>query len=74
MFPKMTQQNQKKFLVFKIIAFESGSPSSYIVEHDSSRCQSICYQATERFKISLREVYPTARSLLLIENIMKVLS
>ena len=49
----MEQENQKKFLVFKIIAFEPGSANSHIVEQDTSRWQPICYQGTRRFKISI---------------------
>ena len=70
----MEQENQKKFLVFKIIAFEPGSPNSHILEQDTSCWQPICYQATRRFKISLREVYSTAGSLGVMKSIMKTLS
>ena len=45
------KKNQAKFLVFKIIAFEPGSTNSHILEQDTSHWQSICYQATLRFKI-----------------------
>ena len=73
-FPEKEQENQKIFLVFKIIAFEPGSGSSHILEQDTSHWQSICHQATLRFKISLRDVYSKASSLRVMKNIMKVLS
>ena len=50
MFPEMEQENEKKFLVFKTIAFVPGSPNSHIVEQDTCRWQSICYQATRRLR------------------------
>ena len=73
MFPEMEQENQKKFLVFKIMVFEPGSPKSPIVEQDTTRWQSICYQATRIFKISLREVYSKPGSLRVMKYITKVL-
>ena len=68
-----SKKNQEKFLVFKIIAFEPGSTNSHILEQDTSHWQSICYQATLRFKISLSEVYSKAGSLGMMKNRMKVL-
>ena len=53
----MEQKNQKKFLVLKIIAFKPGSTNSHNPQQYTCRWQSICYQATLRFKTSLREVY-----------------
>ena len=70
----MEQKNQKIFLVFKIIAFEPGSTNSHNPEHDTCIWQSICYQATLRFKISIKEVYSKAGSLRVMKNIVKVLS
>ena len=70
----MEEKNQKKILVFKIIAFELGSRTSHNPEHDTCHWQSICYQGTLRFKRPLREVYFKAGSLRVIKNIMKVLS
>ena len=69
----MEQRNEKKLVVFKIIAFEPGSTNSYNPKHDTCRWQSICYQATLRFKISLKEVYSKRGSLRVINNIRKVL-
>ena len=67
------KENEKKLLVFKIIAFEPGSTNSHNPEQDTSHLQSICYHATLRFKISLREAYSKASSLRLMKNIMKLL-
>ena len=68
------KKNQKKFLVFKKIAFEPVSTNSHNPEQDTCHWQSICYQATLRFKISLKEVYSKAGSLRVMKNIMKGLS
>ena len=73
-FPELEQKNQKKILVSKIIAFEPGSTNSHILEQDNCHCQSICYQATLRLKISLWEVYSKADSLRVMKNKMKALS
>ena len=74
-FPEMEpKENEQKSLVFKIIAFESKSTNSHNPEQDTAHWQSICYQATIRFKISLREVYSKESSLRVMKNIMKVLS
>ena len=69
----MEQENPKKFLVFKIMGFDAGSIKSDILEQDTSHWQSICLQATQRFKISLSEVYSKAGSFRVMKNIMKVL-
>ena len=47
----------KKFLLFKIIAFEPGSSNSDNIEEDTCLRQLICYQATLRVNISLREMF-----------------
>ena len=70
----MEQEHQKKFLGFKIIAFEPGSKNCRILEQDTSDWQSICHQAILRFKISLREKFSKPASLRVMKNIMKVLS
>ena len=70
----MEQENQKIFLVFKIIAFEPGSTNSHNPEQDTSPWQSICYQGSLRFNISLGEAYSKASSLKVMKNIIKVLS
>ena len=70
----MQQKNPKKIFLFKIIVFEQGSTNSYILEQDTCHWQSICYQATLRFNMSLREVYSKPSSLGVMKNIMKALS
>ena len=70
----MEQTCPKKLFLFKIIVFEQGSTNSYILEQDTCHWQSICYQATQRFNMSLRVVYSKPGSLRVIKNIMKVLS
>ena len=70
----MEQKNQKTFLVFKITECEPGSTNSHVLEQDTSYWQTICYQATLRFNISLRQVYSKAGSLRVNKNIMKLLS
>ena len=70
----MEQANAKYFLVFKITAFELGSTNSHILEQDTSHWQSLCYQVTLRFRISLTEVYYKAGFQGVMKNIMKVLS
>ena len=62
-FPEIEQENHKIFLVFSIIAFELGWINFHILEQDTSHWRSICYQATLKFKILLREVYSKAGSL-----------
>ena len=59
----MEQRNEKKFLVLKIIAFEPGSGNSCNPEQDTCHWQSICYQATLRSKMSLREIFSKIGSL-----------
>ena len=70
----MEQENPKKFFVFKIIAFEPGSTNSDNVEKDTCRWQSICYQATLRVNMSLRDIFSKSGSLRVMKYIMKVLS
>ena len=70
----MEQENPKEFLEFKILVSEQGSTNSHILEQDTCHWQSICYQETQRFKMSLRDVHSKPGSLRVIKNIMKVLS
>ena len=53
----MEQKNQKKLLVLKIIAFESGTTNSHNPEQDICHWQSMCYETPLRFNISLREIF-----------------
>ena len=59
----MQQKNPKKIFLFKIIVFEQVSSNSYIFEQDTCHWQSICYQGTQRFNMSLRLVYSKPGSL-----------
>ena len=70
----MEHKNLTIFLVFKTSAFEPGSTNAHILEKDTCHWHSICYKATLRFNMSLREVYSKLDSLRVMENIMKVLS
>ena len=58
----MEQKNQKKLLVLKIIAFESGKANSHNPEQDICHWQSMCYEAPLRFNISLREIFSKSGS------------
>ena len=58
----MEQKNEKKLLVLKIIAFESGKANSHNSEQDICHWMSMCYETHLRFNISLREIFSKARS------------
>ena len=58
----MKQQNQKKFLVLKIIPFELGTTNSHNHEQDNCHWQSMCYETHLRFNISLREIFSKSGS------------
>ena len=53
----MEQENQQLFLVLKIIAFESGTTNCQNPEQDNCHWQSLCYERSLRFNISLREIF-----------------
>ena len=59
----MEQKNQKKLLVLKIIAFESGNANSHNPEQDICHWNSMCYETHLRFNISLREIFFKSGSL-----------
>ena len=59
---EMEQKNQKKFLVLKIIPFESGMTNSHNPEQDNCHCQSMCYETPLRLNISLREIFSKSGS------------
>ena len=61
--PEIDLKNQKKFLVLKIIAFQSGSTNSLNLEKDTCHWQSMCYETSLRFNISLREIFFKSGSL-----------
>ena len=58
----MEQKNEKKLLVLKIIAFESGKANSHNPEQDICHWQSMCYETPLRFNISLREIFSKSGS------------
>ena len=58
----MEQKNQKKLLVLKIIAFESGNANSHNPEQDICHWMSMCYETHLRFNISLREIFSKSGS------------
>ena len=58
----MEQENLKKFSVLEIIAFESRVTYSQNPEQDNCHWQSICYERSLRFNISLREIFSKSGS------------
>ena len=58
----MEQKNEKKLLLLKIIAFESGKANSHNPEQDICHWQSMCYETALRFNISLREIFSKSGS------------
>ena len=62
----MEQTNPKKFSVLKIIAFESGTTNSLNLEKDICHWQSMCYETSLRFNISLRDIFLQSGSLRVI--------
>ena len=69
----MEQENPKKFFKFNIFVSEQGSTNSHILKQDTCHWQKICDQATQKFNMSLRDVYSKPGSLRVIKNIMKLL-
>ena len=53
----MDWKNQKEFFVLKILGIESGTTSSLNLEKDTCHWQSMCYETSLRFNISLREIF-----------------
>ena len=64
----MEQKNEKKLLVLKIIAFESGKANSHNPEQDICHWMSMCYETHLRFNISLREIFFKSGSLRVIKK------
>ena len=58
----MEQENLKKFLVLKIIAFELGTRNSQNPEQDNCHWQSMCYERSLTFNISLRAIFSKSGS------------
>ena len=53
----MERKYPKEFSVLKIIPFEPGKTNSLNLERDICHWQSMCYETSLRFKISLREIF-----------------
>ena len=64
----MEQKNEKKCLVLKIIAFESGTIHSHNPEQNTCHWQSMCYETPLKFNISLREIISESGSLRVMKN------
>ena len=64
----MEQKNQKKLLLLKIIAFESGKANSQYPEQDICHSMSMCYETHLRLNISLREIFSKSGSLRLMKK------
>ena len=64
----MEQKNQKKFLVLKIIAFESGTAISQNPERNTCHWQPICYETPLRFNIPLRKIFSKSDSVGVIKK------
>ena len=62
MIRKMEQENLKKFSVLEIMAFESRVTYSQNPEQDNCDWQSIYYETSLRFNISLREIFSKSGS------------
>ena len=76
--PEVEQKNQKKLLLLKISAFESGTTNSHNLEHDNCHWQSMCYKTPLVFNISLRDLFSKWGSLKVLKksgksDLMKIL-
>ena len=60
--PEMDQENLKKILVLKIIAFELVTTNSQNPQQDNCHWQSMCYESSPTFNISLREIFSKSPS------------
>ena len=61
--PQMKKNNQKMFLVLKVIAFQSETTNSQNPEEDTCHWQSMYYETPLIFKILLREIFSKSGSL-----------
>ena len=64
----MEPKNPKHFSVLKIIAFESGTTSSLNLDKDTCHWQSMCYETSLRFNISLKEIFFKSGSIRVMEK------
>ena len=58
----MEIKNQKKLLLLKIRAFESGKANSHNLEQDICHWMSLCYETHLGFNKSLREILSKSAS------------
>ena len=66
--PETEKQNEEKFFVFKVIAFESLETDSHNPKEDTCHSQSMCYETPLKFNTELREVFSKSSSL----RVMKI--
>ena len=66
--PETEKQNEEKFFVFKVIAFESVETDSHNPKEDTCHWQSMCYETPLRFKISPREIFSKSGSPRVVEK------
>ena len=64
----MEQTNLKRNFVLKISSFESGTANSHNPEQDNCHWQSMCYETTLGFNISLREIFSKSGSQRVLEK------
>ena len=72
--PEMEQPNLKKLLVLKTIAFEWRGANSHNPKQDACHWESMSYETSLRFNISLGEIFCKSGSLRVMKNMIKVLS
>ena len=65
---ELEPENLNKFLVLKIIAFESGTRNSQNPEQYICHWQSMCYEKPLRFNISLREIFSKSGSPIMMKK------
>ena len=68
----MEKKIVKKFFVFKINAFESGTRNSHNPEQDTCDYQSMFYKTPLRFNISLTEIFSNTGSLRVMKKSDKI--
>ena len=61
--PETEKQNEEKFFVFKVIAFESVETDSHNPKEDTCHWQSMCYETPLKFNTELREIFSKSGSL-----------
>ena len=61
--PETEKQNEEKFFLFKVIAFESVETDSHNPKEDTCHWQSMCYETPLKFNTELREIFSKSGSL-----------